>query len=157
MVDKLTRAARHTALAAAILCLLPTVSRAQDDEVALTTPASRDAVFAAMNAAAADMHTTGEGNVADGRWRSASVHRTQALFLEDPRAGSHTGQRVTLDFVAFITARLTNAAPDTLRVTFRAQVSANVPLSPSDLSAIARAFLLEFAQRTRRHIAPPAP
>ena len=121
----------------------------QNDELVLTALRSREAIFRAMNTAASQMQTSGDGNVTEGSWRSGFVRHTEVVQVGR--------ERVSVEFRAVIVARMQGREPDSIKTRFRAEVSADVPIQGADRSSVARIFLMEFVTRANRALtADPA-
>jgi hypothetical protein len=118
------------------------LAAAQDDAVVLTALRSRDAIVRAMNTAASEMGAQGDTGRPDGSWRSGIIQRTEPVRVN----GRSGNARCT----AVVTSTMRGEPPDSVRVTFRTQVAADVMLSSSDRSTVARRVLSEFATLTNR-------
>jgi hypothetical protein len=123
--------------------LLGAAAVPQDEAVMLTALRSRATMTQAMIVAAREMGATAEGVISGDTWRSGMivVHR---------QVRSRQNDIVDVSISAVVSASMRGNPPDSVHVTFRAQVSTSFPISIAERSASTGALLTEMAVRTNR-------
>jgi hypothetical protein len=140
----------RTLLSSALFLILATVHvaavPAQNEEIALTALRSRAALIRAMTFASQAMGARGEGTLSGDRWQSAMLtsHKTVTTRNNDI---------IDLGVSATVTVTLRGELPDSVRASFRSQVTTTFPISSGERAGLARALLTEMALRTNRFLA----